>query len=172
MTKTKIHTPKLQDYKVKVLDWSRLDHPNLVRVYDLSQDINLRVEFCVHGSVRDYLKAPIGQQANRVKMVGDVLQGLEYIHGQGIAHGSLNAGKIFVSADGRVKIGEFGLAALCYHVALWVPSIDFGGFSRWMSPELLEVELEGNFTPTKESDMWALACVIWEIIYQKLPYAR
>ncbi|CAE6509996.1 unnamed protein product [Rhizoctonia solani] len=162
----------VKDYEIKVSAWSRLDHPNLVRVYDLSQDINLCVEFCAHGSVRDYLKARVGQQANQVKIVGDVLQGLKYLHSKDIAHGSLNAGKIFVGADGQAKIGEFGLAALCYPVALWVPSITFEGFSRWMSPELLELEPEGNYTPTKESDMWALACVIWEIIYQKLPYAQ
>jgi serine/threonine protein kinase len=62
-------------------------------------------------------------------------------------------------------LGEFGLAALCYPIAPLVPSITFTGFSRWMSPELLDVDPDSDdvVVPTVSSDIWALACTIFEV---------
>lgn len=72
-------------------------------------------------------------------------------------------GKVFIDAQGRTKIGEFGLAALCYHIAPLVPSVTFTGFSRWMSPELFDLGPDGDVRPTLASDVWALACTMYEV---------
>lgn len=37
----------------KVSQWASLDHTNVIRVYKTAQNLNLRVEFCATGSVRD-----------------------------------------------------------------------------------------------------------------------
>ncbi|KAG8795266.1 hypothetical protein FRC12_016613 [Ceratobasidium sp. 428] len=89
-----------------------------------------------------------------------------------IVHGSLNAGKLFVSRDGTTKIGEFGLAALCHPVAALVPSVNLAGLSRWLSPELIDFGDGDVAKPTKASDVWALGCTLFEIATEKLPYSR
>ncbi|KAJ1305012.1 hypothetical protein OPQ81_000055 [Rhizoctonia solani] len=109
------------------------------------------------------------------RIIMDVLECLNYLHSrqpEPIVHGSLNAGKIFINEEGRAVIGEFGLSALCYQIALWVPSITFAGFARWMSPELFHLEASSDYSPTLASDIWALACTVLEIISGKLPYAN
>lgn len=164
----------LKAYKEKVSEWAPLTHGNIVQVYALGDDLNLRVEYCANGCIRDYLKAHVGQQINKAEIISDVLAGLNYLHSSDppIVHGSLNAGKLFVDARGRTKIGEFGLTALCYRVAPLVPSVIFTGFSRWMSPELFSLDPDGaNAHPTTASDIWALACTLFEIISEKLPYS-
>lgn len=145
----------VKTYNDKVSEWVPLTHANVVRVYALEGDLNLRVEYCANGCIRDYLKMHVGQQ----------------IRDPPIIHGSLNAGKLFIDAHGRTKIGEFGLTSLCYPVAALVPSVVFTGFSRWMSPELFDLNLDGtDVPPTLASDVWALGCTIFEIIFEKLPY--
>lgn len=77
---------------------------------------------------------------------------------------TMSQGKLFVDAHGRTKIGEFGLTALCYPVAAVVPTIVFTGFSRWMSPELFNLNPDGTSeAPTLASDIWALGCTIFEV---------
>ncbi|KAG9093926.1 hypothetical protein FS749_013477 [Ceratobasidium sp. UAMH 11750] len=104
--------------------------------------------------------------------IRDVLDGVNYLHtlSSPIIHGNLNAGKLFVSQDGTTKIGEFGLAALCHPIAALVPSVNLTGLSRWLSPELLDLDAEDIVEPTKESDVWALGCTLYEIISGNLPY--
>lgn len=77
--------------------------------------------------------------------------------------------KVFVDEDGKTKIGEFGLAVFTRPFALLAPSISYAGFSRWMSPELVEFDLEGGAPePTTASDIWALGCTIFEVSWLNL----
>lgn len=48
-----------------------------------------------------------------------VLQGLEYIHSHSGVHRDVKAGNIFISHDGRVKLGDFGSAATMDRVGGW-----------------------------------------------------
>ncbi|CAE6376362.1 unnamed protein product [Rhizoctonia solani] len=105
-----------------------------------------------------------------------IMNGLSFLHSSrpAIIHGSLNPGKIFVDENHKVKIGEFGLAALCYQVAPYLQSVTFAGFSRWMSPELLNInpDSDDDARPTRESDIWALACTMYEIAMEEVPYSK
>ncbi|CAE6467981.1 unnamed protein product [Rhizoctonia solani] len=164
----------VKTYREKVSEWVVLRHPNIVKVYAHEEDLNLHVEFCSNGCVRDFLRTPAGKQVIKKDMISDALAGLEYLHTRSppVVHGSINAGKLFVDADGKTKLGEFGLAALCYPLAPLASSITFTGFSRWMSPELLDIDPDNEdpVVPTTSSDIWALGCTIFEIIAEKLPY--
>ncbi|KAG9093570.1 hypothetical protein FRC06_011461 [Ceratobasidium sp. 370] len=153
----------LKEYQDKVAGWSQLNHRNVVRVFRPSDGWNLDVEFCENGCVRDYLKSYPG--VDKISMIRDVFDGVNYLHTHTppIIHGNLNAGKLFVSDDGTTKIGEFGLAALCHPIAAIVPSVNLTGLSRWLSPELLDLNAEDIVKPTKESDVWALGCTLYEV---------
>ncbi|KAG8779981.1 hypothetical protein FRC12_023626 [Ceratobasidium sp. 428] len=85
----------------------------------------------------------------------------------------LPKGKIFVTTEGRMKIGEFGLAASTARFSHLVPSISFSGLVRWMSPERLQLEAAGRDEPAStQSDIWSLGCTIAEIVTEQLPYAK
>ncbi|KAG8731936.1 hypothetical protein FRC11_001478, partial [Ceratobasidium sp. 423] len=168
----------VQQCKQKVLVWVQLTHDSIVKVYGLQQSLNVCVEYCPKGALREYLQQEHAEHPDKQKIVGlplpicDILEGVGYMHSRDppVVHGNLNAGKIFVDAGGRTKIGEFGLTALCYHVAPLLSTVVFTGFNRWMSPELFDFESDSAPAPTVASDIWALACTLFEIISEKLPY--
>ncbi|KAG8711312.1 hypothetical protein FRC09_020662, partial [Ceratobasidium sp. 395] len=149
-------------YHDQVAAWSLINHRNVVRLFGPSDAWSFDVEYCENGCVRDYLK--LYPNADKLSMMRDVLGGMKHLHtlASPIVHGSLNAGKLFVSRDGTTKIGEFGLAALCHPVAALVPSVNLAGLSRWLSPELIDFGDGDVAKPTKASDVWALGCTLFE----------
>lgn len=88
----------VKKYSNKVTEWVSLAHPNIIEVYDFQYGLNLCVEYCPNGSVREYLKAHAGQPVNKIEIISDVLAGLDYLHGKDpkIVHGSLNAASTFI----------------------------------------------------------------------------
>ncbi|KAF8597391.1 kinase-like protein [Ceratobasidium sp. AG-I] len=156
----------VEEYLAQLRKWVPLNNTNVIEVFELGDVLNLQVEFCEYGCVRDYLKAST-QVVNKEIMILDVLCGLEYLHTRSppLVHGNLNAGKIFVHKDGTTKIGEFGLAALCHPFSALVPSISFIGHSRWMSPELIDVSIDEPVVTTTASDIWAIGCTLYEIFH-------
>ncbi|KAG8716344.1 hypothetical protein FRC08_009594 [Ceratobasidium sp. 394] len=163
----------MQDYRTKIKAWSGLDHPNVVRVFGFGDGLNLQVAFYEKGCARDYIKSH-SSVADKIAMVLDVLAGMKYLHEHDppIIHGSLNAGKLFVDQNGKTLIGEFGLAALCYPFAAYVPSISFADLNRWLSPELFNNNKDGTIRPTIASDIWALGSTLFEIVTETLPYSN
>ncbi|KAH7322114.1 kinase-like domain-containing protein [Rhizoctonia solani] len=163
-------------YRDRVSEWATLAHSNVIQVYDHHESLNLHVQVCYWGSVRNYLKIRPEGMRPKTDIVGAILHGFSYLHNHHppIIHGSLNAGKVFVDHNHHVKIGEFSLTALCYQEAPRFPSITFTGFSRWMGPELLDIDPDDDVmvSPTTESDVWALGCTLFEILAEELPYSR
>ncbi|CAE6477391.1 unnamed protein product [Rhizoctonia solani] len=164
-------------YRNRVSQWANVRHRNVVRIYDYNiHSLNLHVEYCSRGSVREYIKARPDGMLSKREIIFAVLRGVRHLHNcdPPIIHGGLNAGKVFVDENHKVKIGEFGLAGLCYQTAPFFPSVSFSGFSRWMSPELLDVDPDGDsmVEPTMRSDIWALGCTIHEIVLEELPYSK
>ena len=73
----------------------------------------LILEYCEGGSLADIMrkqKATFGEQQIAV-VVGQVLQGLAYLHGKGIVHRDIKAGNLLF-CNGVVKIADFGVALL------------------------------------------------------------
>ena len=92
-----------------------LDHPNIVQLYDFGEegaDLYLVMPYMSGGSLQDKLsQAPfsINDVVNYAMQIADAL---EYAHGQGIIHRDVKPANIMLHADGRVLLGDFGLAKI------------------------------------------------------------
>ncbi|KAG8715197.1 hypothetical protein FRC09_016827 [Ceratobasidium sp. 395] len=164
-----------QHFRSKAGAWSSLQHQNVIMVFGLGERLDLRVEFCENGTARKYLERHNNDIIRKKLMIQHILEGMNYLHSQSppIVHGCLRADKVFVTADGTAKIGEFGLSFLTRGFALHAPSISQAGLSRWMSPELVDIDPDtGTIIQTTASDVWALACTLLEIISGEIPYTR
>lgn len=91
-----------------------LEHPNVITVYGLrmaGQRLYMILEYLSGGSLQELVnrqgKLPLGQA---VKLVSGICEGLARLHARGIVHRDVKAENILLTADGRPKITDFGIA--------------------------------------------------------------
>src|SRR5918999_5692223 len=93
-----------------------LDHENVVKVYDISQDgeVPFIVAECVSG--RDIGTLLSGHRGGRLNerfvrgMAAQLLRALSYAHERGVIHRDIKPSNILIAAGGRAKVADFGIA--------------------------------------------------------------
>ena len=96
---------------------ARIDHPNVVPIHDVGEDppfCYLAMEL-MDGSLADRLergaRRPTAARAREVvRWILDAAQGLQRVHAEGILHRDLKPHNLLMGRDGRVRVGDFGLA--------------------------------------------------------------
>ncbi|KAJ3573609.1 hypothetical protein NP233_g2322 [Leucocoprinus birnbaumii] len=97
-------------------------------------------------------------------VIHDVCRGLEYLHDNSIIHGDLKPVNILVFEGSRACLTDFGISQIALATTKAITNVDdreseTGSF-RWTAPEMFDANGTG---PTKESDVWAFACVLYEV---------
>ncbi|XP_015758682.1 PREDICTED: serine/threonine-protein kinase STK11-like [Acropora digitifera] len=99
----------------------RLDHPNIIKLFDViyddvKQKMYMIMEYCV-GELQEMLDStekkmfPIWQAHG---YFCQILDGLEYLHSQGIVHKDIKPGNLLLATDGTLKISDFGVAEVIF----------------------------------------------------------
>src|SRR5271166_4450658 len=94
---------------------ARLNHPNIVDVYDLGQTGQLYyflMEFVDGVTLRQMLQAHRPTPQETLAIVPQICDALEYAHGEGIVHRDIKPENILLDRKGRVKIADFGVSKL------------------------------------------------------------
>src|SRR5580704_5909457 len=153
---------------------SRLKHPNIVTIYDISDENG------VYFIAMEYVDGVTLEQANTgsglplknaMKYAGEIADALAAAHSVGIVHRDLKPANIIITEDGRVKLLDFGLAKL---TELWVPAAETAtanldtvsgtivGTAAYMSPE----QAEGRELDVR-SDIFSFGLVLYEMLSGK-----
>jgi hypothetical protein len=147
---------------------ARLNHPNVVQVYDLlEQDGRLWmvVEYVDGGDLASYLKnrerLMIGQA---VSFVVPIAEGLASAHSQGIVHRDLKPANILLTSGQTPKITDFGIAKLTQSIELTQTGSVLGS-PPYMSPE----QCSGG-TVDLRTDIYALGITLYELLTGKRPF--
>ena len=125
---------------------------------------NLCMEYVSGGTLFDVIRLRGGKlDESLIKFYTyQILQGLDYLHGKGLAHCDIKSRNILVGEDG-LKIADLGCAKLVERVD-WIEDLDevalskFSGTPVFMAPEVARGEEQGS-----EADIWALGCTIIEM---------
>ncbi|MFQ6572231.1 serine/threonine-protein kinase [Pseudomonas sp. UM16] len=155
----------------------RLRHPNIVSVYSFEVDSQCRRAFItmelMRGLALDKLlcERPTGLPWNELcDVVRPLLDALTYSHAQGVLHGDLKPSNVMLCEDG-VRLFDFGLSQAQEGILTGLPQLRRSRFNAWTpsyaAPELLE---EGVVSIS--SDLYAVACVIYELASGRHPYRR
>ncbi|MFC1758204.1 serine/threonine-protein kinase [Planctomycetota bacterium] len=90
---------------------------------------------------------------------------LQHAHNHGIIHRDLKPGNIFVDDQGRLKLGDFGIARDLHAADITDSGLTVGTYS-YMAPELVR----GERSITGQVDLYGLGCVLFEIVAGRPPY--
>ena len=149
-----------------------LRHPNIVRVFDfdVEQDVYYMVMELLEGDslrtrLNDYRareeQMPLGDVA---RILLDVLEGLQYAHGEGMVHRDVKPGNILLSRSGQAVLTDFGIAQIIGGTRYTVSGALMGTLN-YMSPEQgLEGECDAR------SDIYSLGIVFYEILTGDPPF--
>jgi serine/threonine protein kinase len=161
-------------FRKEALALSRLTHPNIAVVHDFDtlDDTDFLVMELVPGvTLEEKLVAGPLDETEALKLVMQLVEGLAAAHQQGVIHCDIKPSNLRVTADGHVKILDFGLAKFLKHadaVSITMSiTQDHGvaGTLAYMSPE----QLRGS-PPDERTDTYAVGCVLYEITTGQRPF--
>jgi len=146
---------------------ARLAHPNVVNVFDQGQDDEsayLVMEYLPGITLRELLqdhRVLTTEQA--MDILEAVLAGLAAAHAAGIVHRDLKPENVLLADDGRIKIGDFGLARAA--TANTATGAALLGTIAYLSPELVTRGVADT-----RSDIYALGIMFYEMLTGEQPY--
>jgi len=145
----------------------RLSHPNIVTVHDVGEDHDLSyiaMEFIEGKDLAMFCKGDSLMPIKvALKIVGTVVQALDYAHTQGVVHRDIKPGNIMLVRDGTIKITDFGIARITTSSRTRTGIIM--GTPTYMSPE----QLAGRRVDGR-SDIFSLGIVLYELLTGEKPF--
>jgi serine/threonine protein kinase len=146
---------------------ARLQHANIVTIYDLGTDQNgspfIAMELLKGTDLERRIRKDPPPFAQRLEIVSAVCRGLAHAHRNGIVHRDIKPANVFVLEGGGVKIMDFG-------VARWMQSSQTQtgavlGTADYMSPE----QIRGQKVDGR-SDIFAVGIILYRLLTNKKPF--
>ncbi|KAJ3931536.1 MAG: kinase-like domain-containing protein [Lentinula lateritia] len=162
----------------EVYVWHRLDHPNIATFlgtsYHMGNRPSLVLPWFKNGSASEYLRLK-NPGADRLRLILDVAEGLEYLHTckpAPIVHGDLKGNNILITDSGHATLSDFGLSQVIEDLVCptgITPSKFEAGPIRWQSPEFL-MDVSETCRPQLPGDVWSFGCTAYELLTGNVPY--
>ena len=145
----------------------RLSHPNIISIYDLGTNDDgsayLVTEY-VPGKTLDAVLAEKGPVplARAGVWAGDLASALSRAHKAGVIHGDVKPANIFVTDDGQIKLGDFGIARFATQVS---GAASLVGTPAYLSPEQIKGDAQDH-----RSDIFSVGIVLYQLTTGVRPF--
>lgn len=145
-------------------------HPNIVNLLDsfsTESHSYLVLEYCSMGDLYEAIrqgKGPRETEHVRAFML-QLIDAVETMHAKGIYHRDIKPENIFLTDQGTMKLGDFGLATTdqwSYEVAV--------GSDRYMAPE--QFDPQGNGLAPAQADIWSIGICLLNILFSRNPFGE
>jgi serine/threonine-protein kinase Stk1 len=154
-----------------------LRHPGVMQVFDFEVDAACQRAFItmelMHGLPLDRLvcERPLGLPWIELRDIAiELLDALAHVHARGVLHGDLKPSNVMLTEQG-LRLFDFGLGQAVEGVLPGLPTLSRDRIKAWTpnyaAPELLE----GGPLSTS-TDLYAVACLLFELAGGKLPFQR
>src|SRR4051812_22926895 len=147
------------------------DHPNVVTIFDIGEtepptQAFIVMEHFAGGTVADRIKAGGELPVPLVLLwLSQAASALDAAHAADIVHRDVKPGNLLLDENGRLAVGDFGIASLAGETAVSAAG-QVLGTAAYLSPE----QARGHLA-TPASDRYALAVVAYELLCRRRPFA-
>ena len=157
-----------------------LAHPNIATVYDFDRDgdtVYMTMEFLKGEPVENLVKRvrPGGLPLkDALPIIEGMAKGLGYAHERNIVHSDFKPGNAFVTEEGLVKVLDFGIARAMKRPGQASRDATLFDPSKWeaLTPAYASPEMFDQAAPDPRDDVYALACVAYELLAGRHPFNR
>jgi serine/threonine protein kinase len=149
---------------------ARLHHANIVQIYAIGEHNGqpyFSLELCEGGSLAAKLRGGPLPPREAAQLVETLAGAMQAAHERGIIHRDLKPANVLLTAGGRPKIGDFGLAKMVDAPAGWTASGAILGTPSYMAPE----QAGGKTTEIgPAADVYALGAILYECLTGRPPF--
>lgn len=146
--------------EVEVL--ANMSHPNIVQYkesFEVKGRLCIVMDYCEGGDLLEKIKSQKGELFSEDQILDWFVQiclALKHIHDRKILHRDIKPQNIFLTKDGTVQLGDFGVSRVLNSTLELATTVI--GTLYYLSPEICENKPYDN-----KSDIWALGCVLYEM---------
>lgn len=148
---------------------TKLDNPHIVQIYDFGNDHGvpyLIMEYVKGTDLKTYLKEHYPLSCEKVvDIMEQILSAVESAHRIGIIHRDLKPQNILIDNYGKVKVTDFGISIVAMESATITKTNTMIGSVHYISPE----QARGSII-TKQSDIYSLGIILFELLTGKVPF--
>eukprot|EP00210_Caulerpa_lentillifera_P004735 g4519.t1 len=163
----------MDDLKREILIMKKMKHSNIVTLSEVIDDpsgskLLLVMEYLEGGPImtRESLA-----QANRLseslvfRHFRHMVQALDYLHSQRVVHGDLKPENVLISANGEVKLSDFGCSKVIVSGNEYLERCN--GTPAFLAPEMMKPNTRYRGTPT---DIYAMGVCLYTLVYGRIPF--
>ncbi|WP_225047522.1 Stk1 family PASTA domain-containing Ser/Thr kinase [Lacticaseibacillus kribbianus] len=158
----------IRRFQREAMATTELVHPNIVSIYDVGESHGqqyLVMEYVQGSDLKKYIVEhfPIPYQ-RVVDIMTQILSAVQMAHDHNIIHRDLKPQNILIDADGNAKITDFGIAVALSDNSMTQTNSLLGSV-HYLSPE----QARGSM-PTRQSDIYALGIILFEMLTGTVPF--
>ena len=164
----------LQRFRQECRALSRLSHSGIVQVVEtgsVNGNTYLVMEFISGMSLDMWTKANSPTPARSIVLIQEILAALAHAHDAGVIHRDIKPHNVMVTADGRIKLVDFGVARLTNEegrrTGFRTETGHLVGTFAYMSPEQTDGRSDRIGVT---SDVYQVALLLYEMLAGRLPY--
>ena len=156
-------------FRTEARSAARLQHPNIVSVYDSDRDGDIAflvMEYIQGDDLKHHLDKGVRYSLDQsLKMVRDLLSALDYAHKQSIVHRDVKPANLLIEPGGRVKLTDFGVARIQDSGEATRTQGSMVGTLKYMSPE----QVQGQKIDSR-ADLFSAGVVLYQLLTDKRPF--
>lgn len=165
---------KVESLESEITIMKSLTHENVCRYLGTertegeagTQILNILLEYVPGGSISQLLGSfgAFSEQVIR-HYTKQIMEGLNYLHQNKVAHRDVKGANILVTSDGQIKLSDFGHSRRLDTTTLHTHNFhSLKGTPFWMAPEVIKQEGHG-----RSADIWSVGCTIVEMASGGMP---